>query len=61
MKYNGKTRLISFGCSFTAGYELIDHELLGISFDECNKIKRQWTADKKLHINLKNMLLSRAE
>ena len=47
MKHNGKTRLISFGCSFTCGSELIDHELLGISFDECNKIKRQWTADKK--------------
>ena len=47
MKFKDKKRLVSFGCSFTAGSELIDHELLGISFDECNKIKRQWTADKK--------------
>ena len=47
MKYNGKTRLISFGCSFTSGAELIDHEILGISFNECNKIKHQWLADKK--------------
>ena len=48
MKLDGKTRLISFGCSFTSGAELIDHEILGISFNECNKIKHQWLADKKL-------------
>jgi hypothetical protein len=47
MKLEGKTRLISFGCSFTAGSELIDHEVLGISFDECNKMKHQWIADRK--------------
>jgi len=47
MKLEGKKRLISFGCSFTTGAELIDHEILGISFDECNKMKHQWIADKK--------------
>jgi hypothetical protein len=47
MKLEGKTRLISFGCSFTAGSELMDHEVLGISFDECNKMKHQWIADRK--------------
>ena len=47
MKLDGKTRLISFGCSFTSGAELIDHELLGISFDECNKIKQQWSSERK--------------
>ena len=47
MKLEGKTRLISFGCSFTSGAELIDHELLGISFDDCNKIKQKWLSDKK--------------
>jgi hypothetical protein len=26
---------------------LIDHELLGVSFDECNKMKHQWIADRK--------------
>lgn len=47
MKLDGKTRLISFGCSFTSGAELIDHEVLGISFEECNKIKHQWISDRK--------------
>jgi hypothetical protein len=47
MKLEGKKRLISFGCSFTSGAELIDHEILGISFDECNKMKHQWIADRK--------------
>jgi len=47
MKLEGKTRLISFGCSFTSGAELIDHELLGISFDDCNKMKQKWLSDKK--------------
>ena len=47
MKLEGKKRLISFGCSFTSGSELIDHELLGISFDECNKKKQKWQSDKK--------------
>jgi len=47
MTLEGKKRLVSFGCSFTSGAELIDHELLGISFDDCNEMKRQWVTDKK--------------
>lgn len=47
MNLHGKKRLISFGCSFTSGAELIDHELLGISFDDCNKMKQKWFSDKK--------------
>lgn len=39
--YEGKKRLVSFGCSFTSGHEIIDHELLNISFDECNAIKEK--------------------
>jgi hypothetical protein len=46
MNLKGKKRIISFGCSFTSGAELIDHELLGISFDDCNKMKHKWTSDK---------------
>lgn len=42
-----KKRMVFFGCSFTVGSELIDHELLGISFEECNKLKSKWLADKK--------------
>ena len=47
MNLHGKKRLISFGCSFTSGAELIDHELLEISFDDCNKMKQKWFSDKK--------------
>ena len=42
MNLEGKKRLVSFGCSFTSGAELIDHELLKISFDDCNKMKQKW-------------------
>lgn len=41
MKFEGKKRLVSFGCSFTSGHEIIDHELLNISFDECNSLKKK--------------------
>ena len=34
-------RISFFGCSFTAGQELRDHELLGVTFDECNKMKQK--------------------
>ena len=32
-------RIIAYGCSYTAGEELLDHEVLGISFEECNRLK----------------------
>lgn len=32
-------RIVAYGCSYTAGDELLDHEILGISFEECNKLK----------------------
>jgi len=32
-------RIVAYGCSYTAGDELLDHEVLGISFEECNKLK----------------------
>jgi hypothetical protein len=32
-------RIVAYGCSYTAGDELVDHVILGISFDECNKLK----------------------
>jgi hypothetical protein len=41
MKLDGKTRLVSFGCSFTSGHELIDHELLNITFEQCNELKQR--------------------
>lgn len=45
--FTDKTRMMFFGCSFTAGSELVDHELLGISFDECNKLKHEHTKKKR--------------
>jgi hypothetical protein len=57
MTLEGKKRLISFGCSFTSGAELIDHEILGISFENCNKMKRQWIADKKQMIEFEHFVI----
>lgn len=34
-------RLIIYGCSDSSGMELADHLALGISFDECNHLKKQ--------------------
>lgn len=47
MNLDNKKRMVFFGCSFTSGHELLDHELLGISFDECNKLKKQHLLEKK--------------
>lgn len=33
-------RIVSYGCSFTVGEEAIDHELLDMTFDECNRAKK---------------------
>ena len=33
-------RMLFLGCSFVAGDELRDHEILGISMEECDEIKR---------------------
>jgi hypothetical protein len=57
MNLEGKKRLVSFGCSFTSGAELIDHEILGISFENCNKMKRQWIADKKQMVEFENYVI----
>lgn len=32
-------RIVAYGCSYTAGEELLDHEVMGISFEECNRLK----------------------
>lgn len=41
MNLTGKKRLVSFGCSFTSGHEIIDHELLNITFERCNALKQR--------------------
>jgi hypothetical protein len=37
-------RVLAYGCSYTAGTELMDHIHIGMSFDECNKIKKNFIA-----------------
>jgi hypothetical protein len=39
---NNINRIVAYGCSYTAGDELLDHEILGMSFDNCNKFKKQF-------------------
>jgi hypothetical protein len=33
-------RVVAYGCSYTAGSELMDHVHMGMSFENCNKIKK---------------------
>jgi len=40
--HNNFKRLVAYGCSNTMGEELADHLCLGISFDECNKLKKKY-------------------
>lgn len=47
-------RLVAYGCSLTAGTELGDHLAMGITLDECNKLKRKvpierWRIFEKQH------------
>jgi|688.fasta_scaffold319645_2 hypothetical protein len=38
-------RVIAYGCSFTAGDEIMDHVFMDTSFEKCNRIKRQYIID----------------
>lgn len=46
---NKINRIVAYGCSYTAGDELLDHEILGMSFDECNRLKKQFSNVKEFH------------
>jgi hypothetical protein len=35
-------RILAYGCSYTAGDEIMDHVILGITFEECNQWKRDY-------------------
>jgi len=35
-------RILAYGCSYTAGDEIMDHIILGITFEECNQWKRDY-------------------
>ena len=38
-------RILAYGCSYTAGDEIMDHIKMGISFEECNRIKQRYQVD----------------
>ena len=44
------------GCSFTSACETEDHDILGISFEECNKLK-ETTTNRDLNEMMKNKLV----
>lgn len=54
-------RVIAYGCSFTAGDEIVDHLLLNVSFDEVNKIKKNYSNQvefyEKLSIEFPNDIM----
>lgn len=56
-------RVIAYGCSFTAGDEIVDHLLLNVSFDEVNKIKKNYSNQvefyEKLSIEFPNDTMRR--
>jgi hypothetical protein len=35
-------RIVAYGCSYTAGDEIMDHIVMGITFEECNQWKRPY-------------------
>lgn len=39
---NKINRIVAYGCSYTAGDELMDHVKMGMTFDECNQIKQRY-------------------
>ena len=45
-------RVVAYGCSWTAGSELMDHAHMGMSFDECNAIKKTYISTGKTHENM---------
>lgn len=42
-------RVVAYGCSFTAGDEIVDHELLGMTFEEVNKLKKSYNSQNDFY------------
>ena len=40
-------RILAYGCSYTAGMEIMDHVVMGVSFEECNRQKLNYLTDGK--------------
>lgn len=49
-------RVVSYGCSFTAGDEIVDHLLLNMTFEECNALKQEFKNQEQFykHYNFNN-------
>jgi hypothetical protein len=45
-------RIVAYGCSWTAGTELMDHVHMGVSFEECNAIKETYISKGNPHENV---------
>lgn len=60
LNYN-KKRIVYFGCSFTSGLELIDHELLGITAEQSDNLKKQWISDGKTIVDFMDYLQKKSK
>jgi hypothetical protein len=43
-------RIIAYGCSYTAGDEIMDHIVMGVSFEECNQTKLDYLNNRRSSI-----------
>jgi hypothetical protein len=43
-------RILAYGCSYTAGDEIMDHVIMGLSFDECNQTKQDYLNNRQSSI-----------
>lgn len=49
---NNYQRILAYGCSHTEGEELGDHGSLGITFDECNQMKKKFKSISKFESSI---------
>jgi hypothetical protein len=41
---NNINRILAYGCSYTAGDEIMDHVIMGVTLEECNRLKKEYIA-----------------
>jgi hypothetical protein len=41
---NNINRIVAYGCSYTAGDEIMDHVIIGVTLEECNRLKKEYLA-----------------
>jgi hypothetical protein len=42
IKKDSFDRIVFYGCSWTEGQEIIDHEVFDMTFEKCNEWKKQF-------------------